>query len=69
MARKPADQKRTFGYHRVGILAALVNAASLVVMARFIFWEAFQRFRSPEPVQSGLMIGVALATGISTDRH
>ena len=40
IARKPSTQKRTFGYHRVGILAALVNAVSLVVIALLIFWEA-----------------------------
>ncbi len=60
MATKPADSKRTFGYHRVGILAALVNAAGLVVMAGAIFWEALQRLYTPEPVQSGPMIWVAL---------
>ncbi len=61
LARRPADARRTFGYHRAGILAALANAAGLVVIALFIFWEAAQRFRNPEPVQSGVMIGVALA--------
>lgn len=60
MATKPADSKRTFGYHRVGILAALVNATGLVAMAGAIFWEALQRLYAPEPVQSGPMIGVAL---------
>lgn len=60
MATKPADSKRTFGYHRVGILAALVNAAGLVVMAGAIFWEALQRLNAPEAVQSGPMIWVAL---------
>lgn len=60
MATKPADSKRTFGYHRVGILAALVNAAGLVVMAGAIFWEALQRLSSPEAVRSGPMIWVAL---------
>ncbi len=60
MARRPADAKQTFGYHRVGILAALVNAVSLVVIALYIFWEGVQRLRVPEPVQSGPMIVVAL---------
>jgi cobalt-zinc-cadmium efflux system protein len=60
IARRPADAMRTFGYHRVGILAALVNAVSLVVIALFIFWEAIHRLWAPEPVQSSLMIGVAL---------
>jgi cobalt-zinc-cadmium efflux system protein len=60
IARKPADATRTYGYHRVGILAALVNAVSLVVIALLIFWEAFQRLQHPEPVQGGPMIVVAL---------
>lgn len=61
LARRAADARRTFGYHRAGILAALVNAVTLVVIALLIFWEAVQRLRSPEPVAGGLMIGVALA--------
>src|SRR5438874_8978616 len=60
IARKPSTQKRTFGYHRVGILAALVNAVSLVVFALLIFWEAIGRLRHPEPVHSTPMIVVAL---------
>ena len=60
MATKKADDKRTFGYHRVGILAALVNAVGLVVMAVVIFWEAVQRLQAPESVDSGPMIWVAL---------
>ena len=60
IARKPSTPKRTFGYHRVGILAALVNAVSLVVIALLIFWEAIGRLRHPEPVHSAPMIVVAL---------
>ena len=60
MASKPADDKRTFGYHRVGILAALVNAVGLAIMSIVIFWEAVQRLRTPELVDSGSMIWVAL---------
>jgi cobalt-zinc-cadmium efflux system protein len=60
IAQKPSTAQRTFGYHRVGILAALVNAVSLVVIALLIFWEASGRLRHPEPVQSTPMIVVAL---------
>lgn len=60
MARRPSTAQRTFGYHRVGILAALVNSVSLVVIALLIFWEAVGRFRHPEPVHSAPMIVVAL---------
>ena len=60
-------RSRAFGYHRAGILAALANAAALVVIALLIFWEAIERILKPEPVQSGLMIGVALvAIAINT---
>jgi cobalt-zinc-cadmium efflux system protein len=60
IARKPSTAQRTFGYHRVGILAALVNAVSLVVIALLIFWEAIDRLRHPAPVESTPMIVVAL---------
>jgi len=60
IGQKPSTAQRTFGYHRVGILAALVNAVSLVVIALIIFWEALSRIRHPEPVHSTPMIVVAL---------
>lgn len=60
IAQRPSSAKRSFGNHRVGILVALVNAVSLVVIALLIFWEAVSRFRHPEPVQSTPMIIVAL---------
>lgn len=60
LATRPSTSKRTFGYHRVGILAALVNAVSLVVIALLIFWEAFSRLRYPEAIHSTPMIVVAL---------
>ena len=60
MAQKPSTAKRTFGHHRVGILAALVNSVSLVVIALLIFGEAVSRLRHPEPVRSTPMIVVAL---------
>jgi cobalt-zinc-cadmium efflux system protein len=61
IARKPSHHRMTFGYHRVGILAALVNAASLVVIALFIFIGGIERLRHPQAVNSTLMIVVALA--------
>jgi cobalt-zinc-cadmium efflux system protein len=59
IAKKPANKGMTYGYHRVGILAALVNAVSLVVIALLILWEAIDRLRHPEPVHGWLMIVVA----------
>jgi cobalt-zinc-cadmium efflux system protein len=60
IARKPSHHGMTYGYHRVAIVAALANAASLGVIALWIVWEAIGRFRSPEPAQGGLMMGVAV---------
>ncbi|PYS24265.1 MAG: cation transporter [Acidobacteria bacterium] len=59
IALKPSTARRTFGYHRVGTLAALVNSVSLVVIALLVFWEAIERLRHPQPVQSTPMIIVA----------
>jgi len=58
---RPPSTTKTYGYHRAGVLAALVNASSLVVVAFFIFYEAFRRLQHPEPVRPGVMISVAAA--------
>jgi cobalt-zinc-cadmium efflux system protein len=60
IASKPAHPGMTYGYHRVGILAALVNAVSLVVIALLILWDAILRFQHPEPPHGWVMVGVAL---------
>jgi cobalt-zinc-cadmium efflux system protein len=61
MAAKPSHHGMTFGYHRIGIFAALVNAVSLVFIALAIGWEAVSRVRTPEPASATLMIVVAAA--------
>jgi Co/Zn/Cd efflux system component len=43
---------KTFGYHRAEIIAALINALSLLVIAILIFWEAYKRLFMPEEVRS-----------------
>ena len=58
---RPPSTTKTFGYHRAGVLAALVNAVSLVAVSFFIFYEAFRRLQNPEHVRAGMMIGVAAA--------
>jgi cobalt-zinc-cadmium efflux system protein len=58
---RPPSSTKTYGYHRAGVLAALVNAVSLVAVSGFIFYEAFRRLQSPEHVRAGVMIGVAAA--------
>src|ERR1700679_3667230 len=58
---RPASSTKTYGYHRAGVLAALVNATSLVAVSFFIFYEAFRRLQHPEHVQARLMMWVAAA--------
>jgi cobalt-zinc-cadmium efflux system protein len=58
---RPPSATKTYGYRRAGVLAALVNALSLVLISFFIFYEAFQRMQHPEPVRAGTMIVVAAA--------
>src|SRR5690349_13827763 len=58
---RPPNATHTYGYHRAGVLAALVNAATLVILSFLIFYEAFQRFQQPQPVHAGTMMWVAAA--------
>ena len=58
LATQPAHAGKTFGYHRVGILVALVNSTTLVLIALGIFYEAWKRFISPPEVDSTILIGV-----------
>ncbi len=58
---RPANPTKTYGYHRAGVLAALVNAVSLVGVALFIFYEAIRRLQHPQQVQASVMMGVAAA--------
>jgi cobalt-zinc-cadmium efflux system protein len=59
-AKRPADQRRSYGYHRVSILAALVNAVTLIVIVIAIAYEAVRRIANPEPVQGVVVIVSAL---------
>jgi cobalt-zinc-cadmium efflux system protein len=59
-ARRPADQRRSYGYHRVSILAALANAVTLIVIVVVIAYEAARRLSNPEPVQGAIVIAAAL---------
>jgi len=58
---RPADKRRTFGYHRAGILAALVNATGLAVLALGIFYEAFRRLQAPPAVKPVLLTAAGAA--------
>jgi cobalt-zinc-cadmium efflux system protein len=58
---RPPSPTHTYGYHRAGVLAALVNAAALVAISFFIFYEAVLRIQHPQPVHAGTMMWVAAA--------
>jgi cobalt-zinc-cadmium efflux system protein len=56
---KPADESRTFGYHRAGVLAAFVNAIGLIGLSIWVLYESVVRFMSPAAVDQNLMLVVA----------
>lgn len=58
---RPPDDKRTFGYKRLEVLAAAFNAILLFAVAIYVLFEAVGRFRDPEPVASTGMLVVAIA--------
>lgn len=60
IAQRAADHKRTFGYYRFEILAAAFNAVLLLIAAAYILFEAYRRFRAPEPIGSVGMLAVAV---------
>ncbi len=59
-AERAATPQKTYGYVRLEILAALVNAVVLLLLTIFILYEAFDRFVNPPPVLAGPMLAVAL---------
>ena len=75
---RPATAGKTFGYHRLEILAAFINGIALVVIAFFIFYEAYFRWLSPTPIRGipmtmvaagGLVVNLICARLLHTDRH
>ncbi|HEX6816940.1 MAG TPA: cation diffusion facilitator family transporter [Ktedonobacterales bacterium] len=59
-AQRPSNDRWTYGYHRIGILTALVNGASLVIIAVLIGIAAYARLLHPTPVEPGIMLIVAV---------
>jgi cobalt-zinc-cadmium efflux system protein len=56
---RPPSATKTYGYHRAGVLAAFINAVSLVAVSFLIFYEAFKRLQNPTPIHAGTMMTVA----------
>lgn len=74
---KPPDDVKTYGYQRAGVLAAFVNAVTLVVLSGYIFWESYQRLLRPETVHemtmivvagAGLVVNVAIMLGLERNK-
>ena len=59
VARRAPDMARTYGFHRVRVLAAMANGASLLLLVVWIAWEAIARLRTPSEVLAGPMLLVA----------
>jgi len=68
-AARPVTAKKTYGYYRMEILAALLNGAALVVISLLISYEAFHRINSPEAVKGFevtlIALGGLVVNGIS----
>jgi cobalt-zinc-cadmium efflux system protein len=58
ISSQPSHAGKTYGYHRVGILVALVNSTTLILISFGIFYEAWQRFIAPPIVDAPILIGV-----------
>jgi cobalt-zinc-cadmium efflux system protein len=58
LSTQAAHAGKTYGYHRAGILAALVNSTSLILVALVIFYEAYRRFLAPPEVNAAILTGV-----------
>ncbi len=68
LAARPADSRRTYGWHRIEILAALINGLTLFPLAGGILWKGYLRLHSPVAVESGAMLivaGVGLAANLA----
>jgi len=60
LSGRPATPQRTFGFQRVEILAAFFNALFLLAMSGYIMYESYERLQSPEPIQAGIMLPIAI---------
>ena len=60
ISKKPSDYRATYGYQRVGLLAAIINGLSLFSISVFIFIESYQRFMSPPSINTSVMLPIAI---------
>ncbi|MCX7723942.1 MAG: cation diffusion facilitator family transporter [Thermodesulfovibrio sp.] len=60
IVKKPSGKKATYGYHKIGILAAFINGLSLIVIAGLIFFEGYRRLKNPPYIDFNIMIPIAV---------
>lgn len=60
VSKKSSSPKKTFGYKRIEILAALFNSTILIAVSVFLFYKAYERFVDPQPIKEGIMFFVAV---------
>lgn len=60
ISKRESNQRKTFGYKRIEILAAFVNSIVLVAICIFLIWEAVERFQHPAPIKGAIMFSVAV---------
>ena len=60
IGKRPSDYRATYGYQRVGLLAAVINGLSLFGISVFIFMESYQRFISPPQINISVMLPIAI---------
>ena len=60
IAKKPHSTKLSFGFHRIEIVAALLNGITLILVSCFIFYESYKRFLEPQDIQINMLIGFAV---------
>jgi cobalt-zinc-cadmium efflux system protein len=59
IARRPADERMSFGYGRVEVVAALVNYTTLIVLSVYLIYEGIMRFANPEPINGWMVVWIA----------
>lgn len=60
IGKKDSNERKTFGYKRIEILAAFINSLVLIVISIYLFIEAVKRFMNPEPINGSLMFIIAV---------
>lgn len=66
VSKRPSTDRKTFGYRRVQILAALLNGIVLIVISVYLFYEAYHRFLDPEPIK-GLIMFIVASIGLAAN--